>query len=521
VLACGCASTKPASFTNSELASQEFLIGSGIRAKITSTGGLSIKMPAEFQSSSEEKLQFTETDFSIKEGLPVLKRFLRRNGPVTYLSSERGDVEISVPKSGQLRIKIGNQSSDFPMNGLEPVKLLEPVSIDIEGDPKLAATLNALLTELRTGTTRTEFPIATFGMGPFGLSAEFYNGHTFWDADVWMLPALLFTEPNAAKAIAEYRLGKFEQAKKNAAVFFKGKAPGAAMYPWESSVTGKESIPGPSQKEHHISGSVLWGLTQAQAAGIVESSKVIPVAEAIAKFYSARSVPGSGRGRELLDTMSPDEHHTGNNDLYTNLLAQWSMNGRKWEGPTVFYLPKFDQTFLTYDNDSLRGYKQAAAVLAIYPLEFPPAESQAEEMMKRFESKIIKNGPAMSESVHSIIWSRLGKKDFALAAFEKSLSPFLQPNLEFSEKRKAVRTFFYTGAAGVLNSVIYGFAGIRLGPLSRKASFSTKLSSGWHLSIQPCVPERFKKLTLKNFVIDGKRANIECLPSGSVNVSFL
>lgn len=500
---------------------QEFLIGSGIRGRISASGALVLKMPIGFQTSSEEKLQFSEKTIATKDGLPVLKSFLRRNGGSTFLSSDKGEVEVSVTKSGVLRFKQGLQLAELPLPGSEPVDELVQVSIEIEKDSKLSGTLNSLLNEVRIGTSRREFPVAKYGMGPFGLSAEPYNGHTFWDADVWMLPTLLFTEPNAAKSIAEYRIGKFDQAKMNSDAFFKGKTPGAAMFPWESSVSGKETIPGPSQKEHHISGSVLWGLTQAEAAGIIEPSKVKPVAEAVAKFYMGRSVAGSGKGREILDVMSPDEHHTGNNDLYTNLLAQWAVNGRKWEGPMKFYLPRDQETFLTYDNDALRGYKQAAAVLSIYPLEYPAAEAEADKMMNRFESKIIKNGPAMSESVHSIIWSRLGKKDLAFAAFEKSLTPFLQPNGEFSEKRKAVRTFFYTGAAGVLNSMIYGFAGLRLDPMPRKAPFSLKLKSGWYLSIQPNVPDQFGKLTLRNFAIDGKRADIECLPSGAVNVKFL
>jgi trehalose/maltose hydrolase-like predicted phosphorylase len=353
-------------------------------------------------------------------------------------------------------------------------------------------------------------------MAPFGISNDLYFGHTFWDADVWMLPALLFTEPQAARDIVDYRLSLVEQARKNAAVTLKQPSK-ALQFPWESSVSGKETVPGESKKEHHITGSVLWGMTQAEAAGLVPSVTVKPIAQGAATFYQLRSKK-TNRGREILDVMSPDENFIGDNDLYTNLLAQWLTNDRNWEGPTKFYLPKDDKSLLTYEHDPLRSYKQAAAVLAIYPLEFPEAEKNARAMMDRFESKVIKNGPAMTESVHSIIWARLGETDKALTAWKKSYEPFLvKGSNEFSEKRSTVRTYFYTGSAGVINSVIYGFAGIRLDKKpQQRATFSKQLKSGWYLSVTPHVPAELGDLQLTNLVIDGKTTSLKCTVDGKV-----
>ena len=48
-----------------------------------------------------------------------------------------------------------------------------------------------------------------------GLGSDAYAGWIFWDAEVWMAPGLVVTYPDAAKQIAQYRVEKFAQARKN------------------------------------------------------------------------------------------------------------------------------------------------------------------------------------------------------------------------------------------------------------------------------------------------------------------
>src|SRR5690606_25073555 len=120
----------------------------------------------------------------------------------------------------------------------------------------------------------------------------------------------------------------------------------------------------------------------------------------------------------------------------------WYTKSRNvWPAKPTYKLPQDDKTFLTYDNDALRGYKQAAAVLSIYPLQYPPAEEQARAMMERFADKVTRNGPAMTDSIHAIIWARLGEKEKAYQAWHDSWKPFVKPPfMLFSEKRNSSRT---------------------------------------------------------------------------------
>lgn len=43
------------------------------------------------------------------------------------------------------------------------------------------------------------------GMGAKGLSGEGYEGHYFWDTEMYVLPVLIFTEPETARKLLDYR----------------------------------------------------------------------------------------------------------------------------------------------------------------------------------------------------------------------------------------------------------------------------------------------------------------------------
>jgi len=387
--------------------------------------------------------------------------------------------------------------------------------IEIDGPVEDQQAVRSFLFYLRSAIS----PGDLMAISPFSLSNQQYNGHVFWDADIWVFPALALIAPDEAKAITQYRLDLAKQARANAAAD-QPPSPDALRYPWESSVTGKETVPGPSQKELHITGSVLWSANLAAQLGLAAPGIVDALGSQASNMYWSRSQPGKD-GRELKDVMSPDENHTGDNDLYTNLLAGWLYNRyvKKAADPwkdIPYKLPHDDKGLLTYDNDLGRGYKQAAAVLSIYPLQYPPAEKAAKTMMDRYADKAIKNGPAMTDSINSIIWSRLGDKDKAYDAWRDSWKPFTTgPLLLFSEKRTRPATYFTTGAAGSLQSVLFGFLGIRIDyDKEAGAAWKTPLLNGtsW-LSIKPNLPKPWKSVKFKNFTVLGRRYNLTVTPT--------
>ncbi len=381
--------------------------------------------------------------------------------------------------------------------------------IQIDGPAEDQQTVRSFMYYLQSSI----HPDGGMSISPFGLSNQMYNGHVFWDADIWVFPALALIDPAGAKAIADYRIArvnsKFRPFGPDNRINNHLKAP--ARYPWESSVSGKETISGPSEKEIHISGDVAWMLAQASSLGLADEAVSWDAGRRIQDFFQETAIPKPiTDGWELHGVMSPDENHTGDNDLYTNLLAQWLLNGCTWtpasQRPMIpYHLPHDATSFLTYDNDTVKSYKQAAAVLSIYPLQYPPAEKEAKVMMDRFADKVIKNGPAMSDSVHALIWARLGEIDKAYDTWRQSWQPFTNQRLMlFSEKRNKPTTYFTTGAAGSLQTVLFGFLGFRLDSVEEQgAAWSTKLEGNSWLSIKPNLPPKWKSVKFTNFAVLG------------------
>jgi hypothetical protein len=360
-------------------------------------------------------------------------------------------------------------------------------------------------------------------LGPFGLSNSQYNGHVFWDADIWVAPALWLLQPEAAKAIANYRLSHAGGYRRNYLEWIKtrptgsgrlGSAPdkGGLKVAWESSTSGLETVPGPSKFQDHITGSVVWSLERAAAFGLADARKVSSFGLAAREFYAQRV-----SGADLKGTMSPDEHHIGDNDLYTNILAERVLN-RYGDGglPYALRRPKDSKGLLSYDGDKLRGYKQAAGVLAIYPLQDSEAEAQANSMLERMELAVSKNGPAMTDSVHALILARQGEANRAYETWRSSWKDFTNnPLLLFSEKRHKPLTYFVTGAGGCLQTVLYGFVGLRIDDKKpANAKWTLALQNGFWLSANPNLPKAWKSVRLRKISILGKRFDLTATNEG-------
>lgn len=492
----------------------------------------------EYEQSGEEKLKSVPTWFPPELTPPAAGQNygqsldLRTGTLYTHWNGFRQTWRL-VPGEPQLLVGgEGDRVVDFRAKSVKDVdqdfvKRLDDywadfweTDIEIEGDPEAQRAIRAMLYYLRTSID----PGQNRSVAPMGLSSTTYFGHVFWDADIWVFPALMLLDPERARSLTNYRLALADQAHKNYLQWKSAGRPTATgkvksggnprpnilplKFPWESSVTGKETVPGPSKFQEHISGSVAFAVEQALALGLAPEEEARALIEGVGAYYVSRSEQIAPALFELRGTMSPDEYHTGDNDLYTNLLAE--RFGRKELFKNSWSRPKDEISYLTYDNDGLRAYKQAAAVLAIYPLQDSRAEEQAEVMMERFASKVIKNGPAMSESIHALILARLGKSDEAYEYFTKSWKPFMtDPFLQFSEKRHRPITYFTTGAGGCLQSVLFGFAGLRLDDVAVKgAQWEIELNDRKVLSCKPNLPSKWKSLKIRGLKVLGKRYTV-------------
>ncbi len=402
-------------------------------------------------------------------------------------------------------------------------KPTQETQIEIEGPIDDQQAVNSFVYYLCSGVlSNSSSPVA-----PLGLSSKTYNGHVFWDADIWIFPALALIDPNRARSISNYRIRLAGDAGRNFRrkhswskqefIPYEYDFEGKLQYPWESSVSGLEVTPTEARQQHHITGSVLWALGMASDLGIADPKTVNEIGEKAANFYLWRADQVSSTDpkieglRTVKNTFSPDEFHFGDDDLYTNCIAESVVRRFSKEYPDIEFLrPRDDNGFLNYSNDRLKGYKQASGVLAIYPLQDPEVEPEAKQMMDRFADKVSKYGPPMTDSVHALIWARLGEKQRAYTTWRKGWKEFTNnPLLLFSEIRTVDVTYFSTGAAGCLQTVLYGFCGIRIDSKAQPgAKWQLPLKNGKVFSIKPNLPKEWKSVRLKNLTILGKKYDV-------------
>ena len=193
--------------------------------------------------------------------------------------------------------------------------------IIIDGDARLQRDIRLMLYHLysfaREGTD--------YSLSPMGLSGLGYNGHTFWDTEIWMYPALLVLQPGIAASLMEYRYKRLPAALRNAAEHgYKG-----AMFPWESAASGNEETPvwalsGPF--EHHITADVgiaAWNYYCVTQDKSWLRDKGYPLLRATADFWTSR-VQRNGPGHyDILNVVAADEWAENvDNNAYTNAAAR-------------------------------------------------------------------------------------------------------------------------------------------------------------------------------------------------------
>lgn len=444
---------------------------------------------------------------------------------VTWGSTTGGDRELSGERI--VSVAVGGQLPSRSIRTYEQVQRSAEVAwrerwktdIEIDGPVEDQRAIRSFLFYLQA----IHLPPGRGWLSPMGLTNNLYDGHVFWDADVWLCPALAFVAPDVVRAHARYRLDRLGAARENflAWAASQRRAPGpGVMFPWQSSASGRDVHPGPSRAQHHVTGSVALGLQTAAALGLADRAQVRRAGEGAADFFLARSEERADGQRSIRRVMSPDEHQIVDDDLYGNMVAQWCVD--RWRpGAARFYFPRnAEGEYLTYEGDQGVAYKQAAAVLAAFPLQFAKAEAQSRSMLTRFASRTIPQGPAMSEGVHALLWARLDEPEKAYAAWQSSWRPYWRGLGLFAEKRHRLqdRTYFTTGAAAALNAVLYGFLGIRVDTKrSPGAVWFKRLEEGYWMSIRPRLPVSWKSATFRNFWVLGSRYTLT-VDQQSVNV---
>ncbi|HYW34733.1 MAG TPA: hypothetical protein VE868_04930 [Balneolaceae bacterium] len=319
-----------------------------------------------------------------------------------------------------------------------------------------------------------------YSISPMGLSSPGYNGHIFWDAEIWMYPSLLVLHPQIAKSMLNYRYKRLKAAKQKArANGFRG-----AMFPWESDGTGQEATPvwaltGPF--EQHITADIAiacWNYFRVTHDMKWLKNKGYPILKAAANFWVSRATQGKNGQFHIDNVVAADEWAANiNDDAFTNGAAKKALIYAKKAARKLGQTPdpKWQNVarhlaIHTFDDGVVREYasyngkniKQADVNLLSYPLHVITKPSRIKRDLQYYEPKV-GHGPAMSYSVFSLLWSHLGNASKAYQLFLRSYKPNEVPPFgALAETAGGTNPYFATGAGGMLQAVLFGFGGLKI-----------------------------------------------------------
>lgn len=361
-----------------------------------------------------------------------------------------------------------------------------------------------------------------------GLSGEGYEGHYFWDTEIYMLPFFLLTHPQTARKLLEYRYATLEAAKRHARTLGH---PTGALYPWRT-ITGNEcSSYFPSgSAQYHINSDIAHAVcTYYFVTGDLEfiRDKGADILVETARLWL--DVGHWLDGQYRIDGVTGPDEYTClvNNNYYTNLSVKYhlqytlylcgllqqvypelSLEKRYGLSDKEFkefenisrnvYLP-YDETLGIYAQDDsflskqkmdlpsmsrecfplLLHYhplvfyrqqvcKQADAVLAHFLYEDGIDDAVIRRTYDYYEA-ITTHDSSLSPCVFSMMAARIGEPEKALSYYMHSI------HLDLEDKQGNTEDGIHAAnMGGSYMGIVFGFAGLRIRPDG--------------LSLRPCIP---------------------------------
>ncbi|MDO4743275.1 MAG: glycosyl hydrolase family 65 protein [bacterium] len=380
----------------------------------------------------------------------------------------------------------------------------------------------------------------TLNVGAKGLTGEYYYGWTWWDTETYCLPFYMFSNPQAAKSLLEYRYNTMPQAIERA----KEMQCDGTCYPM-GTIDGTESC-GTWQHgnlEIHVTAAIPYGIWHYNRICKDKDflyNKGFEMLLQASRYFASRGAWGSQTGKYgYFGVMGPDEFHMMvNNNCYTNFMAKKcfdftlevfdeikTADFKKFnevisrlnitDAEISDWKKKSENMYISFDQDSLLfeqhdGYYNLPYldVKAIPHTQFPVYNNweygkifrtsmtkQPDVLLflffysQQFSKDILRanydyyeprcsHESSLSPSIHSILACDLGKVDQALE-FSQYAS-----RLDLDDyNRNANQGLHITSMAATWMNFVYGFGGMR--------------SDGELLVFNPVLPQTWKSYSFK------------------------
>jgi alpha,alpha-trehalose phosphorylase len=357
------------------------------------------------------------------------------------------------------------------------------------------------------------------GVPAKGLTGQAYEGHYFWDMEMYMVPFLTYTNPVAARNLLMFRYHLLDAARERArAVNQKG-----ALYPWRT-INGEEASAyyAAGTAQYHINAAVAYAIRRYVAATGDEEFLQRFGAEILvetARLWYDLGFFSEHRANQFCihGVTGPDEYTTVvDNNTYTNLMARMNLRyaaevverlqlehrsayrelvyrtglkpdeSRDWHrAAKAMYVPCDEERGIHPQDDNFLGrkvwdfagtpadhyplllhyhplviyrhqvLKQADVVLGMFLL----GEDFTEEQKRRnfdYYDPLTTDDSSLSACIQSIVAAELGYRTQALKYWEYALL------MDLADVGGNVKDGCHVAAlAGSWMAVVYGLAGMR------------------------------------------------------------
>lgn len=374
------------------------------------------------------------------------------------------------------------------------------------------------------------------GVAAKGVSGSGYEGHYFWDTDVYLVPFLTYTNPTIARNLVKFRVNLLPAARERAWEL----AQRGALYPWRT-INGEEASAyyAAGTAQYHIDADVAFALYKyADITGDCEFmyNYGIDVLVETARMWADLGfwrVGGEARTFHIHGVTGPDEYTTVvNNNLFTNVMARANLRRAarlarqirdtdkiawerlvkrlqleepelsEWEQCADAMVIPFDENLGIHPQDEHFLERELWDLDATPPelrpllLHFHPLVIYRFQVLKQadvvlglflqgdqftteqkradfdYYDPITSGDSTLSAVVQSIVAAEVGYQDLALRYFVEGLYVDLADTHNNTSDGVHIAS-----AGGVWNSLVYGFAGMR--DYDGEIAFDPRLPSAW------------------------------------------
>ena len=163
------------------------------------------------------------------------------------------------------------------------------------------------------------------GVPAKGLTGQAYEGHYFWDTEIYLLPFLIYTSPQIARNLLRLRYGMLDKARLRARELSQK----GALFPWRT-IGGEEASAyyEAGTAQYHINADIMYALRKyVNATGDEEflwEYGAEMLVETARLWQDLGSFSPRKEGKFCINGVTgPDEYKTVvNNNTYTNLMAR-------------------------------------------------------------------------------------------------------------------------------------------------------------------------------------------------------